>query len=423
MKDNKKNTKIFAIADIHTKKSGLLVIAAALIMAIFTITTLSLTSCYEIPADDSPETPEGITPEIPDGSMTAAQLVANIKLGWNLGNTLDTSDLDWLTNPTVAKMETAWGNPVTTKANITALKNAGFNAIRIPVSWDKAVDSKYVIRSDWMKRVTEVVDYAVDNDMYIILNTHHDEHTFKFTAAEKTASLAAFKKIWEQIADNFKNYNEKLIFEGLNEPRTKGSAAEWSGGTPAERTILNEYYSVFVNTVRTSGGNNGKRILMINTYAASGEAQAINDLVLPADTVPYKIIVSIHSYAPYNFALNKDSPINTWNKNSSSDTSAITGPIDRAYNKFVSRGIPVIIGEFGAMNKNNEEARAQWAEYYIGYAWKKGIKCFWWDNGDVSGDGELFGLLNRQNNTIFYPYLLNGLKKGTVDGGNTVTLW
>jgi endoglucanase len=110
--------------------------------------------------------------------------------------------------------------------------------------------------------------------------------------------------------------------------------------------------------------------------------------------------------------LNKDSPVNTWSKNNSSDTSQITGPIDLAYNKFVTKGIPVIIGEFGAMNKNNEAARAQWAEFYISYAKSKGMKCFWWDNGAVTGTGELFGLLNRQNNTITYPDLLTGMMNG-----------
>jgi endoglucanase len=383
----------------HTRSFSAVNVVIILIASIFIIPNLFVAGCSTDPEPSMPDT-------------EAAKLVADIKIGWNLGNTLDAGNPTWLPNPTVAQLETAWGNPVTTKANITALKNAGFNAIRIPVSWTKAADSNYNIRADWMKRVTEVVDYAVDNGMYIILNTHHDENAFKFTAAEKTASLAAFKKVWEQIANNFKNYNEKLIFEGLNEPRTPGSAAEWNGGTAAEHAILNEYHSVFVNTVRASGGNNGKRLLMITPYAASATAIAINALILPADTVQNGLIVSIHSYAPYNFALNKNSPVNTWSKNNSSDTSQITGPIDLAYNKFVTKGIPVIIGEFGAMNKNNEADRAQWAEYYISYAKSKGMKCFWWDNGAMSGTGELFGLLNRQNNTIAYPDLLAGMMSG-----------
>jgi len=349
--------------------------------------------------------------------ITAAELVAGIKIGWNLGNTLDAAHLDWLgANPTVAQMETGWGNPVTTRANIDAIKNAGFNGIRIPVSWTKAAGGapNYTIRSDWMARVTAVVDYAVANDMYILLNTHHDEDVFKFTNANKSASIAAFRKIWEQIADNFKDYNEKLIFEGLNEPRTKGSSAEWNGGTQEEWTAINEHYQAFVDVVRASGGYNDKRVLMVNPYAASGTEAAINGLVIPTDTVPNKIIVSYHAYEPYNFALNEGSgAVSTWNSTSLADTNPITERVDRAYTKFVSKGIPVIIGEFGATNtangteKNNEQTRASWAEFYVSYAKSKGIPCFWWDGGT---DG--FKLFNRADNTFHFPAILTGLMNG-----------
>ncbi|MCL2138630.1 MAG: glycoside hydrolase family 5 protein [Treponema sp.] len=366
--------------------------------------------------DNSNETPD--TPQ-PFNNITAAQLVANIKIGWNLGDTLDAHDHGegWLPD-TIFGMETAWGKPVTTKAMITTIKNAGFNAIRIPVTWYKATDSNNNIRADWMARVTEVVNYAVDNDMYIILNTHHDEHLFKFTNAQKTTSLNAFKKIWEQIADNFKNYNEKLIFEALNEPRTVGVSHEWTGGNAEERTNLNEHYQLFVNTVRVSGGNNDKRILMVNTYGAYGRQNAIDGLVIPADTVSNKIIVSIHVYQPYHFAQNgapvgTDYSVSTWSKSNSEDTSPITDPIYRVYNKFISNGIPVIIGEFGAQDKNNEDVRAQWAEFYVGYAKSKGVKCFLWDNGTFSiNEGELMGFFNRNNNTFPFPNYLAGLMRG-----------
>ena len=354
-------------------------------------------------------------------TTTAQQLVADIKVGWNLGNALDATYNDFTASTPIPTLETAWGNPRTTKENITAIKNAGFNVIRIPVTWHKAVDSNYSIRPDWMTRVTEIVDYAVDNDMYILLNTHHDEPLFKFTDAQKTESLNAFRKIWEQIADNFKDYNVKLVFEGLNEPRTSGTPNQWSGGTAEECANLNEHYQVFVNTVRASGGNNGTRILMVNTYAASTEAEAINGLVLPTDTVADKLIVSIHAYVPYDFALNTDPTKNSWSQSNLSDTRPITDAIDRGYNAFVSKGIPVIMGEFGAMNKNNESVRAQWAQYYVNYAWSKGIKCVWWDNGvtEAANEGaELFGLLNRNNNNIIYPILLKGMIDGTEKPGN-----
>lgn len=344
--------------------------------------------------------------------ITASQLVAGMNIGWNLGNTLDVYN-GFPANPNIYQFETAWGNPITTKANIDAIKNAGFNTIRIPVSWAKASNSNYIIRSDWMDRVTEVVNYAVSNDMYIILNTHHDEDIFKFTNSAKAESLKAFRIIWGQIAENFKNYNEKLIFEGLNEPRTKGSANEWTGGLPSEHNIINEYYQLFVDVVRASGGNNGRRILMINPYAASAEQTAINGLRLPRDTVANKLIVSIHAYSPYNFALNQGGgATSSWSPANSSDTSAIRSPLDRAYNTYVSKGIPVVMGEFGAVDRNNTEARAQWAEYYVSYAKSKGIPCVLWDNGLFRGQGERFGFLDRRENTFPFPTILEAFMRG-----------
>lgn len=186
----------------------------------------------------------------PFNDKTAAEFVAGIKVGWNLGNTLDVTDISYLeiTTP-LFRLETAWGNPVTTKEHINAIKNAGFDTIRIPVSWAKASDSSYNIREDWMIRVTEVVNWAVENDMYVIINTHHDESIFKFTNSGVERSLVAFRKIWMQIAAQFKNYNEKLIFEPLNEPRTKGSDKEWQGGTSEEHKNLNKYYDAFIDVV------------------------------------------------------------------------------------------------------------------------------------------------------------------------------
>jgi len=354
---------------------------------------------------DTPSTPQGFA----NGDITAEELVSGIKIGWNLGNTLDATGLTWLgSNPSVSRMETAWGNPVTTKANITAIKNAGFNAVRIPVSWNKAADSNYNIRADWIARVVEIVNYAVDNDMYIILNTHHDENIFKFMNSDMEESKKAFKKIWEQISYVFRNYDEKLIFEGLNEPRTIGSSLEWNGGTLDEHKNLNEMHQLFTDTVRASGGNNVRRVLMVSTYAASAEQRAMSALVIPQDpsNTVNKFIVSIHSYSPYNFALNERSPVNTWSKDASGDTSPITDWLNRAHTTFVSKGLPVIGGEFGALDKNNEEARAEWAEFYVSYAKSKGIKCIWWDNG---GDFKLF---DRNTGEFYYPLIYEALMRG-----------
>jgi len=356
---------------------------------------------------------EASPPPQPFNDISAAELVANIRIGWNLGNTLDAhngeSSPDFPSD--VAGMERWWSNPNTTKAMITAIKNAGFNGIRIPVSWYKVASGpNYTIRSDWMERVVEVVNYAVDNDMYILLNTHHDEHIFKFTNVEKTASINAFTKIWEQIANTFKDYDERLIFEGLNEPRTIGSGDEWKGGTAEERAILNEYYQAFVDTVRASGGNNGKRILMVNTYAAAANLPEMQDLLIPNDpaNTKNKIIVSIHAYSPYEFAHQYGTPdaVATWDVNNLADKGGVNYAIDNAYATFVSKGIPVIIGEFGSREEKAIVYREAWSEYYVAYAKSKGIPCFLWD------DNGWFKLFDRNNLTFYAPSVLAALMNG-----------
>ena len=395
----------------NTKKIfgyGMRSLLRAIILMVGVMLVFSFSACDNgDKGDNGPNTPA--TPQ-PFNDITAAQLVANIKVGLNLGNTLDATDYGegWLPpDSTIKQMETLWDSPVTTKAMITAIKDGGFNTIRIPVSWTKATSGAphYTIRSDWMARVVDVVNYAVENDMYIVLNTHHDDEVFTLRNSNAAAGQAAFQKIWEQIAGTFKNYDEKLIFEALNEPRTKESATEWLGGTAEERNNLNAYYPIFVNAVRNSGGNNNKRILMINPHAAQSTSNAVSDLILPADTVANKLVVSVHIYEPQSFVNGNPT---TWSSSNPSDVAAFTVPMDRVYNKFGGNGIPVIIGEFGADDYNNEDARAAWAEYYVSEAGKRGIKCVCFDGGGT--DDKVF--FNRSTKTFQFPKVLAALMKG-----------
>jgi endoglucanase len=374
-----------------------------LIFSVSILLALLIISCGNNKNTTSDEMPDdnNLLKAVPNdpkefNDISAEELVAKIKIGWNLGNTLD------------APGETAWGNPRTKKSNIDEIKNAGFNAVRIPVSWNHHVDKNFNIDPSFMGRVREIVGYAADNDLYILLNTHHDESIFKFRDNDMEMSKKAFKKIWEQIAGQFKNENEKLVFEGLNEPRTIGGPREWQGGTQEEWDNLNAMEQIFVDVVRASGSNNARRILLVSTYAASAEQAAMNGVKIPDD--PFnsinKFAVSVHTYSPYNFALNEGSgKVDTWSKDNSGDTGGIKTPLDRAYNTFVSKGMPVILGEFGALNRNNEEARSEWAEYYVGYAKSKGMPCFWWD------DGGNFRLLNRGNNSFYFPAIKDALIK------------
>lgn len=358
--------------------------------------------------------------------ITATELVSRIRIGWCLGNTLEAhkglNGFPWLgggvyANTTVAELETAWGNPITTKDNIDAVYNAGFNAIRIPVTWFKVADSKLNIREDWMFRVAEIVDYAMSNDMYVFLDTHHEEYIFKLDNLNIEESKRSLVRIWEQIAYTFKNYNERLIFEGLSEPRTLGGLAEWSGGTEEEHNNLNILNQIFVDTIRNTGGNNARRVIMIPTYAASSVEIAQRALIIPTDIVANKIIVSLHIYNPWYFALSTNHrATDIWDKNNPEDTRPIITPLDLAHDLFVKRGIPVIISETGAIDRNNDESRAKWSEFFILQAYKRGIPCFWWDSGTFeatkpygSSGNQVLGLLNRRTSQFAHPKIIDAL--------------
>lgn len=331
----------------------------------------------------------------------AAAIAADIKVGWNLGNTLDCYDK----NNKSVDYETYWGNPKTTKAMLDAVKEKGFNAVRIPVSWTNHLSDGNIIDAAWLDRVQEVVDYAMENDLYVILNMHHDDYTWLHPVyAEETEVSAKYVRVWEQIADRFKDYGTKLLFEGLNEPRMVGSVNEWVGGTEEERTVINHLLEKFVETVRTSGGKNADRTLIVTTHAASVTDAAVNGLVLPNDN---NLIVSVHSYAPWKFTDKAYPDEKTFDASGEAELDKI---FDMLQSKFVSKGIPVIIGEFGAEDKDNDGDRDAYYSYYIQAAAKRGIPCFIWDNGA----SDSYGALDREKGTWFG----NGIADAVMDAAN-----
>lgn len=336
----------------------------------------------------------------PMRDIPSTQLVKEMKTGWNLGNTLDATGAEGLA------AETSWGNPATSKEMIQVVKDAGFNTVRIPITWDghfgEAPD--YTIDEEWLDRIQEIADYAIDLDMFAIINLHHEEWHFPSEENFESANEILIK-IWEQIAERFEGYDEHLIFEAMNEPRLKGTADEWNGGTPESREIVNKLNATFHETIRNSGGNNPKRHLMLPTYAASSDWVAIKDIILPEDD---KVIVSVHAYLPYRFALS-DEKAPEWDADNIADTRDIDSLMKLLDEHFISKDIPVIIGEYGARNKYNLNARVDWAHYYVGAAAEKGIPCIWWDNGAFAGGGENFGLLNRITLTWQYPEIVDAI--------------
>jgi len=335
--------------------------------------------------------------------IPSTELVKEIKIGWNLGNTMDATGGQGVSS------EISWGNPVTSKEMIDSIKTAGFNILRIPTTWEKHLGPApdYIIDEKWLSRVQEITDYAIDNDMFVIINMHHEEWYLPFyDNADKATDMLT--KVWKQVADRFENYDEHLIFEGLNEPRQKGTSFEWNGGNQEGWEVVNQLNAAFIETIRNAGGNNPLRHLMIPPYAATSSTNAWSGFIVPKDD---KIIVSIHAYTPYNFALNKTGT-SEWSTDNSNDTREIDNLMNSIDQNFISKGIPVILGEFGAMNKDNTNSRVAWAEYYIKKAKEKGIPCIWWDNGAFAGSGELFGLLDRRGLTWKYPEVVDALMQG-----------
>jgi endoglucanase len=340
-------------------------------------------------------------------SMTATDVVSQMRIGWNIGNTMDATVSGALPLDPPSKSETAWGNPQVTQELIDAVLDSGFNVIRVPVSWSTHVGAApdYEISEKWMDRVQEIVDYAYNRGAYVILNLHHETWNDPYYDTEEEA-CDRMTKMWTQIADRFEDYDEHLIFEGQNEPRKQGTSVEWTGGDQEGWDVVNATNAAFVAAVRNAGGSNPYRMLMIPGYAASSSTTALQQIEIPEGD--NRIIVSVHAYTPYNFALNT-SGTSEWNN----DTADIDTLMNDLKTLFLDKGTPVIIGEFGAMNKDNEAERAEWATYYLTQAKAIGVPCLWWDNGAFTGSGELFGLFSRYTGEAEYPDLLDAMMKAT----------
>lgn len=348
--------------------------------------------------------------ELPESE--ALTFVKNMKIGWNLGNTLDSNAK---TSVEMAA-ETSWGSPMITEEMIDDIKKAGFNTIRIPVTWHTHVDENLQISEYWAGRVKEIVDYAYNRKMYVIINIHHDmEKGFYYPSYDTLdRSLEFSGAVWTQLCEIFKDYDEHLIFESINEPRQTGTNNEWWLDTKSELAkeaidCIMQCNQAFVDIVRASGGNNATRYLMTPSYCAS-PVYACDDLFsLPEDPAG-RVIVSVHAYEPNNFALSDDMNYTTFSVGRTS--TPIKSVMDQLYEKYTSKGIAVVIGEFGSRNKNdNLDARIDHAAYYVSEARAAGITCVWWDNNAFSGGGELFGLYDRNAMEWKYPDIALALMK------------
>lgn len=336
--------------------------------------------------------------------ITSMELVAEMKVGWNLGNSLDATSGEGL------DAETSWGNPKITKEMIDAVAAKGFNLIRIPVTWDGHFGDgpDYTIDAAWLDRVQEVVNYAYDNDMYILLDSHHEER-WRIPDDEHIEEVDKIHRaVWTQIAERFKDYGDHLVFDGLNEPRVKGSKAEWNGGTEAERRCIDRLNQSFVDVVRATGGNNEKRLLLVTTYGCNSEDKTMKDTAVPKDD---HIAFSIHAYTPYGFTYH---PMTTWElyEWDGSQEGAIDDLFRNLRVNYIKKGIPALITEFGAVNKDGNDAEvAKWVTYYLESAKTSGVPCVWWDNGCYRAGSELFGIFDRRNLSWFSEPVVDAMMK------------
>ncbi|RZJ66193.1 MAG: dihydroxy-acid dehydratase [Flavobacterium sp.] len=352
-------------------------------------------------------------------SSTAVQLAAKMKLGWNIGNTMEATG-----------GETAWGNPKVTKALIDLVKANGFNAIRIPCSWNQylANAGKAQIQTEWLKRVKEVVQYCVDNDMYVIVNIHWDNGWLEnnVTEAKKDENNAKQKAFWEQIATHLRGFDEHLLFASANEPNVENAT---------QMAVLTSYHQTFIDAVRSTGGKNAYRNLIIQ--GPSTDIEKTNNLMttLPTDKVANRMMAEVHYYTPYQFALmDKDADWGKmfyyWGKDFHSTTdptrNATWGEeadLDKFFlsmkTQFVDKGVPVILGEFGAIRRSDLtgadltlhlDSRAYFLKYVVKQATANGLIPFYWDAGNLGVN--TMSLFDRSNNTVYDTQALKALNDG-----------
>ena len=340
--------------------------------------------------------------------ITTMELVQEMGLGINLGNTFESCG-DWISNTSVTNYETGWGSPVVTQELIQGYKNCGFGMLRVPVAWSNMMAEDYTINPDYLARVNQVVDWALDADLYVVMNIHWDGGWFEgFGKDDKREEcFKKYESVWTQLTAAFKNYGDKLMFESLNE---EGGWDEiWNrysnqGDKEKSYGILNDMNQRFVNIVRKSGGNNAKRHLLIAGYNTDIELTCDEAFKMPDDP-ENRCAVSVHYYTPATFAILEHDA--DWGKaqtewGSDSDVAELNKNMDMMKTTFVDKGIPVIIGEYGTSTKNKTpEMIRKYLTSVCEAAYTRGMCPVLWDITDL--------FYNRRSMDFKDPQLLEEL--------------
>lgn len=341
-----------------------------------------------------------------DTMEKAADAAINMKLGWNLGNSFDATG-DWIvkyTSGTNKDFETAWGNPVTLDTLMHKIKELGFQSVRIPVTWRYHFDEDGNIDKEWMSRVREVVDQAMEEELYCIINIHHDTGSDGWLRASTTnfeKNKKIYARLWEQIATEFQDYPEILLFEGFNEMLSE--ANEWNNPTADNVKAINSYNQLFVETVRATGGNNAFRNLVCCMYAAANSDKSLAGFAVPSDTAKDHLIAEVHFYVPYEFITEEGitwtTPISVYDSYVEQSVDQCFDRIEKYYEKWK---VPVIVGEFACDDKQNTEDRIKWYTQVIKRVKAINGASFIWDNGN----GFCMGLLDRVGDDDAFPEII-----------------
>lgn len=354
--------------------------------------------------------PDSITPN--DTGMrdiTSFELSKEMVPGWNVGNTLEANyrPCD----------ETSWGNPKITQKLMDSVSAAGFKAVRIPVAWSCFDDtSAYTIKTSWLNRVEEVVNYVLNSHMYAIINIHWDGGWMQPTYEKQAYVNNRLAIMWQQIAVRFRDYNDSLLFAGTNEVMVTGNY-----GTPTKEylEVQNGFNQVFVNTVRSTGGRNAYRFLAVQGFNTN-IGYTNSGFVMPDDTEEKRLLVEVHYYDPYDFTLNENASVYEWGKYASSKGWADEDYADAQFQlmktKFIDNGYGVIVGEYGAISRTDLSddlniTHAEYRRYYIYYITSSiknhNLVPFYWDNGSTGN--HTMGLFNRSNGVLEHPEIVQAI--------------
>ena len=373
-----------------------------------------------------------VVPE--DNGNAAWQMATRLGIGWNLGNHFDA-------HSNGVSGETLWGNPKATAATFSKVKAAGFNTVRIPVTWMGHVGDApdYKIEEAWLDRVAEVVGYAEAAGLNVIINMHHDGSDSKYWLNILGASrneavhqqiMEQIAAMWGQIADKFKDKGDFLIFESFNEIHD----GSWGWGTNRtdggkQYQCLNEWNQVFVDAVRASGGNNADRILGVPAYCTNVDI-AIESFVMPEDTAEGRMMLSVHCYDPSEYTLT--AKYSEWGHTADASAKApgdneadLKKVFEKIYVNYVSKGIPVYMGEFGCVNRatgRQQSFQQYYLKYYSKLAKTYGVPAILWDNGAKGAGNEKHAFIDHATGEYCTPEAKAAVQAFVSSYTNTLTL-